>query len=56
MDQLLTESAQFLLDNYPITLVNHQSYFGNDGNFKKIVKLTKSGRFMISLKRDFYEA
>jgi hypothetical protein len=51
MDRLLTESAQFLLDDYPIGLVNHPSCFGKDGNFKKRIELITAGRFTISLKR-----
>ena len=50
MDKLSVESAQFLLDGYPIGLVNDPSCFGKDGNFKKRIELNTHDRFTITLK------
>jgi hypothetical protein len=51
MDQLAAQSAQFLLDDYPIALANDPSCFSKDGNFRKAIELNTADRFTISLKK-----
>ena len=51
MEKLSAESAQFLLDDYPICKLDDPSCFDADGNLRKSVELNTSGKFAISLKR-----
>jgi hypothetical protein len=51
MEKLSAESAQFLLDDYPICMVDGPFCLSNDGNFRKTIEVITAGQFAISLKR-----
>lgn len=52
LDQLSKSSSTFYLNNCPIPgTVGDRSFIGKDGNFRKRVELSLSGRFTITLKQ-----
>ena len=53
LDQLSKSSATFYVNNSPIPgTVGDFSFIGKDGNFRKRVELSLSGRFTITLRQD----
>jgi hypothetical protein len=52
LDQLSKSSSTFYLNNVPIPrIVGDRSFISKDGNFRKRVELSLSGRFTITLKQ-----
>jgi len=55
INQLSTQSAQFLLNDCPISLVDDPSCFSKDGNFRKEIELDVADGFTVSLQQGHFE-